>query len=101
MKPLSLIGASEGFAGWANEFVNDDAIPLAKELDRLKAISCPVKIIWGQTDTITPLWQAAVIKKAFRDATLTEFKEVGHIPQIEAQEQFVRELKLFLDGAIK
>ena len=58
----------------------------------------PVALIWGREDTTTPPDQALALQAALGDAPLFWLDAVGHIPQIEAPEEFHRALKAALAG---
>ena len=56
----------------------------------------PVKLIWGDKDTITPLWQGERLKQSIPQSSLAVLHGLGHIPQIEDPEVFNRALLAFL-----
>ncbi len=43
----------------------------------------PVLLIWGSTDTVTPLWQGRQLQRLIPHAQLSVLDNVGHIPYIE------------------
>ena len=56
----------------------------------------PTLLIWGDKDTITPLWQGEKLNKTIPRSSLTVLKGLGHIPQIEDPVSFNRTLLPFL-----
>ncbi len=63
----------------------------------LNKITCPVNLIWGQNDTITPLFVAEEFKKLLPHAQLNIIDQCGHAPMMEQAEQFNNYLEQFLN----
>ncbi len=53
-------------------------------------------LMWGREDPIIPFSAASIYQRALRDAKLVAFDRCGHRPEIEAADQFIRELENFL-----
>ena len=51
-------------------------------------LSVPVSIIWGQNDSVTPLYMGRFMQKAIPGATLSVIDDAGHAPQATHTEQF-------------
>ncbi len=62
----------------------------------LRDIRCPVTLIWGEDDNITPPDVAYEFKKHLPDAELHLIPQCGHAAQIERPEEFMRILEKFL-----
>ncbi len=65
--------------------------------DRLPQIDCPVLLIWGKEDKITPPFVAEDFHKLIKNSTLVWMEECGHAPMMEKPEEFNRLLQNFLD----
>jgi pimeloyl-ACP methyl ester carboxylesterase len=57
----------------------------------------PTLIIWGDKDSVTPLWQGEKLNKIIPNSSLSVLKGLGHIPQIEDPVQFNNSLIPFLE----
>lgn len=55
-------------------------------------------VIWGETDTLTPLPQGRAIAALLPNATLQVLPDTGHIPAIENPTGFDEALLEFLNG---
>ncbi|WP_295636781.1 alpha/beta fold hydrolase [uncultured Methylibium sp.] len=96
-RPMRRIDFSAGLADWALAFSRASCEP-ARSLDP-KALAAwsaerklPLRLIWGDQDSITPLAQAQALQRWLPDARLDVIAGVGHIPHIEAPEAFARTL---------
>jgi pimeloyl-ACP methyl ester carboxylesterase len=56
-------------------------------------------LLWGETDTITPLSQAENLQRLIPGATIVRIPRAGHIPQIEEPELFQDALARILRDA--
>ena len=65
---------------------------------RLHRLRMPVMLAWGEQDRITPLAQAAAFQRHLPQARLQRYPDCGHLPQVEQQDAFTRDLQRFLDG---
>jgi len=65
---------------------------------RLHEIRCPVLIVVGRHDWITPVTASEEIKAGIPHARLEVFEDSGHSPQIEESEKFVALVREFLAG---
>ncbi|HEY4068521.1 MAG TPA: alpha/beta hydrolase [Burkholderiaceae bacterium] len=68
-----------------------DSLDLAK-VAAWAANGPPVALVWGQRDSITPIAQAAALKRLMPGATLTVLPGVGHIPHVESPGEFATAL---------
>ena len=67
---------------------------LASDLHNIK---CPVCLIWGKQDTITPPFVAEEFKHLITHADLYWMDKCGHAPMMEKPEEFNILLHQFLD----
>lgn len=58
----------------------------------------PVLLLWGEEDTVTPVWAGENIKNAIPGAKLSLVAGCGHMPQIEAPEVFATQVLMFLNN---
>ena len=61
----------------------------------------PVLLVWGDTDSVTPLWQGEALRALIPGATLEIVRGAGHIPHLEDPEAFRRALGPFLRTALR
>ncbi len=64
--------------------------------DRLPLIAAPTLLIWGESDTATPIKDAKKMEKSIPDAGLVSFQGCGHYSFLENPIQFAAVLKNFL-----
>lgn len=72
------------------------ANPVAPDLGR---ISCPVLVICGDDDRLTPPGGLVRIHRAIPQSKLAIIPEAGHFPNVETAEEFNREILAFLHEA--
>ncbi|NBX77915.1 alpha/beta hydrolase, partial [bacterium] len=90
---------------WQNVHLNSEILDLVwgkifKELNILKNIknlSMPVLVLLGRYDYWNPpfLWEN--VRDEFIDITIRVFEKSAHTPQLEQSEDFIRELKNWLE----
>ena len=57
-----------------------------------KKLTVPVRLIWGEKDTLTPLEGTKILLDTVPDIRLSTLTNVGHIPMIEDYAQFDKAL---------
>ena len=62
----------------------------------LPDIACPVHLLYGQRDALTPIGAARWMHGQFPNATLTEFKAASHAPFLSHEAEFIDALRGFL-----
>jgi pimeloyl-ACP methyl ester carboxylesterase len=87
-QPLSLAGSYENVADWLPELVSSRGHHRSDDPAEYARLPWPVTLIWGETDTITPLVQAEHLQQRIPGARLIRIPAAGHIPQIEEPDQF-------------
>jgi pimeloyl-ACP methyl ester carboxylesterase len=73
--------------------------PASKET--LAAITVPTLIMWGAEDGLIPLSSAKWFAAAIPQAKSVIYPGVGHIPMEEVPDQSAKDMKAFLDTALK
>lgn len=91
-RPLFVEGAYREVAAWLPELLASRGRALSDDPQRYATLSMPVTLIWGETDTITPLDQALDLQQRIPGCVLLRVPRAGHIPQIEEPEAFAAAL---------
>jgi pimeloyl-ACP methyl ester carboxylesterase len=73
-----------------------DALTSYPIRDRLRQISCPTLIVWGERDRLVPLRDAHEFRRLIGDSRLLVYEDTGHVPMLERPERFNRDLLAFL-----
>lgn len=85
--PFQRTAFSARLGDWAASFaVASCEVAMSHDPERLTrwaAGGLPLDLIWGESDTITPLAQARALQRWMPSARLTTLRDVGHIPHIE------------------
>jgi pimeloyl-ACP methyl ester carboxylesterase len=81
---------------WLRPFVLAHEHSRASLRPLYEAIDVPTLVVWGESDSITPIAQGRDLARLIPGATLVELSGVGHIPAIEAPERFDAALMSFL-----
>jgi pimeloyl-ACP methyl ester carboxylesterase len=96
-QPMVVKGSTNAVGTWLYTFL---AVPekgksvIGKNYAKL---SMPVLLLWGDADTVTPPEQAYYLKSIIPYSNLVMLHAAGHIPQIEAVEEFNNSLFLFTE----
>jgi 3-oxoadipate enol-lactonase len=75
------------------------AVWLADQRDRVRAIRCPVLVLCGSEDRITPPALSEDLKNRIRQSSLIEIAGAGHLSNLEQPAIFNRVVEAFLAGA--
>ncbi len=65
--------------------------------ERLYQVTCPVLLIWGKEDNITPSFVAEEVHKLIKNSELVWMEQCGHAPMMEKPEEFNRLMANFLN----
>jgi pimeloyl-ACP methyl ester carboxylesterase len=68
---------------------------------RLRRVSVPVLVIWGEQDGIAPLGYGRGYAKAFTNGHFAPIPEAGHFPQLEATGATLGAIGDFVDTVVK
>lgn len=63
---------------------------------RLEELGMPALVNVGEEDWITPAACSRLIAEKIPNATLVIFENCGHMPQIEAREEYLERMRVFL-----
>src|SRR5262245_34987011 len=87
-RPLNLAGTYQAVAAWLPQLVAGRGSALSDDPLAYRKLRMPLTLIWGETDTITPIDQATHIAQLVPGSTLLRVPRAGHIPQIEEPDAF-------------
>jgi pimeloyl-ACP methyl ester carboxylesterase len=62
----------------------------------LRHITCPVTLLWGEKDRVTPVQSALEMLAALPTTELLIYPNIGHLPQEECPERVVEHLERFI-----
>ncbi|MBP9837016.1 MAG: alpha/beta hydrolase [Candidatus Pacebacteria bacterium] len=79
---------SKDLSTWLRDYINDPLNYKSNFSDNYKTLTVPVRIIWGDKDTVTPLVGTNVLIKNIPNVKLVTLENIGHIPMIENQTLF-------------
>jgi pimeloyl-ACP methyl ester carboxylesterase len=85
---MNLAGNTENAGAWLQDFLTSDDSLLQRDVIEFGKSNIPTLLIWGEKDSITPLWQAEALHKMIRHSTVRTIPGIGHIPHLEASEVF-------------
>lgn len=101
-EPLYLQGTTQAVSDWLPYLLQPPAPSPSEDPAAYAQLVQPLRLIWGDLDTITPPLQAQKISQLNRNAPVTLIEGVGHIPQIENPERFnevlLKNLAAIYDG---
>jgi pimeloyl-ACP methyl ester carboxylesterase len=63
---------------------------------RLRRVTCPTLVLWGDRDPLLPLGHAERFRDAIPRAELQVLRDCGHLPQLEQSVRFVAAVREFL-----
>jgi len=84
--------ASQRMKAILSKVVNDDLTKL------LPAIDVPTLLIWGDSDTATPLRDAELMTELIPDSGLVVYENCGHFSYLEQAERTVKIVSSFIGG---
>lgn len=87
-QPLVVKNMTSANGDWLEYLTVSQDSSLASDFTNFKNLTMPVFIMWGNTDTVTPLWQGTQLQKLIPHSELAVMENVGHIPYIENPAQF-------------
>ncbi len=87
-RPLALDGPSAAIAKWLPEVLGGRGHQRSDDRAAYATLGAPVTLIWGETDTVTPLSQGQHLQRLIPGSTLLTIPRAGHGPQFEEPELF-------------
>ena len=92
-RPQRRSGTTAAYADWLPALLAPDASARSRQAAAYNSLTLPVRIIWGDRDTVTPPDQAEALAAAIGQMPVMYLKDVGHIPHLEAPDIFMKTLK--------
>ena len=92
MKSFSVRGNSQHLADWLSDYLSDPLYYKSTQSNNYKTLKIPVRILWGDHDTLTPPELGRQLNGLVPGSRLYVLKDVGHIPMIEDREQLDKTL---------
>lgn len=92
-RPMVIYGTTSAYGAWLRTLTVDEDRSQSGNFDNLRKLSMPAGIIWGRTDSVTPLWQGERLHSLIPDSQLIVIDGVGHIPYIEDPPRFIAALR--------
>lgn len=68
---------------WLQDYVNDPLNYKSNYSENYTQLSIPVRLIWGDKDTVTPLSEAEKLLNILPNVQLSTLNNIGHIPMVE------------------
>jgi len=94
-RPLVVQGATHSLGEWVKAQVDAEDTVLLDEATYEK-LAIPALLVWGERDTITPLWQGQRLAQWLPSSKLVVLPGIGHLPQAESPPAFQAALLAFL-----
>lgn len=92
-RPFILRDASAGVGQWLPEVLAARGHEKSDDLEAYAKLTIPVTLIWGTTDTITPIAQGVHLARVIPGAKLVIIPRAGHGPQFEEPDLFEAALR--------
>lgn len=87
-RPLHLQGSTRAVSAWLPQLIAPSSQASSEDPKSYRSLTVPLCVIWGERDTITPMEQARLLVSLVPRASLNTLAQTGHIPQLEAPEEF-------------
>lgn len=97
-QPMARSGYTNAVSDWAPTLLQTPTGALSTRPENWQNLTLQTVLIWGDKDTVTPLGQAETLLANTPASSLFVLSGVGHIPQIEAPEEFQKALMDALDA---
>ena len=75
-----------------------DALTSYDFRDRLPEIKCPTLIVWGDSDMLVPVEDAAEFERVIPESRTIILEDTGHVPMLERPVKFNELLDEFIEG---
>ncbi|MEI6345937.1 MAG: alpha/beta hydrolase [bacterium] len=92
MRSFNVDGTTAKLSRWFKDYLNDPLVYKSTDSREYKKLSIPVRLIWGDQDTVTPVSLSEVVLHSVPDVKMQTLKNIGHIPMIEDYDMFDRAL---------
>ncbi len=79
---------TDKFSDWLRDYMNDPLTYKSNQSKYYRDIHIPVRIIWGDQDTLTPIELTKPLLENIPDSELLTLEGIGHMPMIEDYAKF-------------
>lgn len=83
-----LRGTTGKFSDWLRDYVNDPLTYKSNQSKYYRDIRIPVRILWGDQDSLTPIELTKPLLENIPDSRLFTLEGIGHMPMIEDYAKF-------------
>lgn len=73
---------------WLRDYLTDPLDYSSNNSENYKHLSIPVRLIWGDKDTVTPIDSTSILLSSIPNIKLKKLENIGHIPMIEDYNKF-------------
>lgn len=95
-EPFVVKNSTNVLGDWLKFLVEGVDNSISANAQNYKQIKSPALIIWGDKDTVTPLWQGQNLNSLILNSKLVTLSNIGNIHQIEDSNKFNQTLTDFL-----
>jgi pimeloyl-ACP methyl ester carboxylesterase len=95
-QPLIVENITNAEGDWLQYLTESEDHSRVSDFRNFATLRMPVLLIWGSTDTVTPVWQGRQLQQLIPGADLAVLSNVGHIPYIESPGEFNETLVRYL-----
>ena len=96
-QPMRRPGSTAAYAAWLPALFATDDGGWSRHTARLAQLAMPVRLIWGEADTVAPIAQGEALAR-LTHGSLKRLSGVGHVPHIEDPAHFLPALDAALAG---
>ena len=86
--PMTLKGNTRHMVLWLRQFLAGDPNAKSRSRPELANNKIPVSLIWGEKDQVTPIEQGEELSSILKPIRFSRMQDIGHMPQLEAPEEF-------------
>ena len=96
-QPMPIVGNTSQMVSWLRQFLAGDPDAVSQTRMIVSQAKVPISLIWGEKDMVTPITQGETLAGVLKTTRFSRLQDVGHMPQLEAPEEFSETLVMTLD----
>lgn len=96
-QPSRLTGSTKAFSNWIPSLLIPPTDARSTRIENYRDFPLPMQLIWGDSDTISPLEQGEEIANAVENSGIYVMDRVGHMPFLEDPKTFNQHLTKALE----
>jgi pimeloyl-ACP methyl ester carboxylesterase len=100
-QPLCVEGTTRSYGDWFENLMESADSSRSSDFANFGTLRMPVLLVWGDADTITPLWQGEELRRLIPGSTLSPIEGAGHIPHLESPAAVQKALGEFLGTTLR